>query len=172
MPLRLAKLGIHTCTISILLDHPHCHPKPFKLGIHRHTGSPLYWPAPFRHPKPSLQRPITSPQLKASTYRPVGSYPLATCHRKDPSLPKRDTQTGLDAKELALEQLRLQFYCSRTGNFFFPSLKGFAASFIVWSSTISNIFFLFSSLLYSFYLSISLFYPSFLVLLVLIWLPS
>jgi hypothetical protein len=51
------------------------HPKPVKPGIHRHTGSPLHWPAPFRHAKPTLQRPATSPQLKASTQRPCGTPP-------------------------------------------------------------------------------------------------
>jgi hypothetical protein len=49
---------------------------------------------PFRHTKPMLQRPTTSPQLKASTWRPVGPHPPSTCHRKAPNLPKRHTQTG------------------------------------------------------------------------------
>jgi hypothetical protein len=153
VPIRPAKLGIQTHTMSIPLD---CAPsKPVKLGILRHTGSPLRWPVPFRHAKPMLQRPATSPQLKASTCRPMGPHPPDTCHRKAPNLPKRHTQTGLDAKELASEQLRLQFYCSTTGDFFFPFFKGFAVWFTVWSSTISPIFFLFFSLLLSsFHLSL------------------
>jgi hypothetical protein len=135
-------------------------PKPVKPGIHRHAGSPLCWPVPFRHATPMLQRPATSPQLKASTHRPLGPHPLATCHRKDPNLRKRHTQTGLDAKELASEQLRLQF-CSKTGDFFFPSLRDLLPGLLVWSSTISTIFFLCSFLLYSFYLSICLSFLSF-----------
>jgi hypothetical protein len=101
-------------------------PKPVKPGIHRHADSPLRQPAPLRHTKPTLQRPATSPQLKAYTCRTVGPHPPSTYHRKTPNLPDRHTQTGLDAKELASEQLRLQFYCSRTGDIF-PFFKGFAA---------------------------------------------
>jgi hypothetical protein len=107
VPLRPAKAGTHTHTRS-----PFCWttpPKPVKPRIHRHAGSPLFWPVPFRHTKTMLQRPATSPQLKASTRRPMGPQPLATCHRKAPNLPKRHTQTGLDAKELASEQLRLNW---------------------------------------------------------------
>jgi hypothetical protein len=81
-------------------------PKPVKPGIHRHTGSPLHQTVPFKHSKPMLQRPMNSPQLKASTHRPMGPHSLATCHRKAPNLPKRHTQTGLDAKELASEPLK------------------------------------------------------------------
>jgi hypothetical protein len=66
-----------------------------------------------------LQRPATSPQLKAFTHRPMGPHSPATCHRKAPNLSKRHTQTGLDAKKPASEKLRLQFYCSRTGDIFF-----------------------------------------------------
>jgi hypothetical protein len=46
---------------------PHTHwfwwttpPKFVKPGIHRHTGSPLCRPAPFRHTKPMFQKPATS----------------------------------------------------------------------------------------------------------------
>jgi hypothetical protein len=142
-----------------------CPSKPVKPGIHRHAGSPLCWPVSFRHAKLTLQRPTTSSQLKASTHRPVGPHPLATCHRKAPNLPKRYTQTSLDAKELASAQLRLQFYCPKTGDFFFfffnfnfycfPFFKGFVACFTVWPSTTSTFFFLFSSLfLLSFPLSL------------------
>jgi hypothetical protein len=115
-----------------------CPPKPVKPGIHRHTGSLLCQLVPFKHAKPMLQRPATSPHLKASTRRPVGPHPRSTCHRKAPNLPKRHTQRGLDAKELASEPLRLQIYCLRTGEFFyfsyfnfyfFPFFKGFAACF-------------------------------------------
>jgi hypothetical protein len=99
--------------------------KPVKPGIHTHAGSPFHWPVPFRHTKPMLQRPTTSPQLRASTQSPVGHHPLLTCYREAPNLPNSHTQTSLDAKELASEQLRLQFYRPRTGDFFFfsPSLR-------------------------------------------------
>jgi hypothetical protein len=72
---------------------------PVKLGIHRHTASPLCQPAPFRHTRTTLQKPAISPQLKASTRRPLGPNPPATCHRKAPNLPKKHTQTVLVAKE-------------------------------------------------------------------------
>jgi hypothetical protein len=132
-------------------------PKPVKPGIHRHAGSPLHQPSPFRHARPTLQRPATSPQLKASTHRPVGPHSLSTCHRKAANLPKRHTQTGLDGKELASEQLRLQFYCSRTGDFFFPpSLRDLLPALLF--DHPPNLPFFFSFPLYSFYLSIPLFF--------------
>jgi hypothetical protein len=93
--------------------------KPAKLAIHRHAGSPLCQPMPFRYAKPMLQRPASLPG-KASTCRPLGPHPPATSHRRGPNLPKRHTQTGLDAKGVTSQQLRLQFYCSRIGEFFFP----------------------------------------------------
>jgi hypothetical protein len=34
---------------------PHTHHLP---RIHRYAGSPLHWPVPFRHAKPTLQRPL------------------------------------------------------------------------------------------------------------------
>jgi hypothetical protein len=74
-------------------------PKPVKPGTHRHTGSPLHQPVPFRHAKPTLQRPATSPQLKASTRKPMAPHPSTTCHKQAPNAPKRHTQTDLEAKE-------------------------------------------------------------------------
>jgi hypothetical protein len=124
--------------------------KPVKTGIHKHAGFLLHWPMTYRHTKLTLQRPAISPQLKASTQRPMGHNPPSTWHRKAPNLSKRNTQRGLDTKELTSEQLTQQFYCSRTGDFFLifnfyflPFFKGFAAWFTVLSFTISTIFFLF-----------------------------
>jgi hypothetical protein len=96
--------------------------KPAKLAIHRHAGSPLCWPMPFRHARPMPQRPASSPR-KASTCRSMGHHPPATYHRRAPNLPKRHTQTGLDAKGVVSQQLRLQLHCSRTSEFSFPSLR-------------------------------------------------
>jgi hypothetical protein len=54
----------------------------------------------------------------------------ATLHRESkgapapmlaPNLPRRHRQTRLDAKGVTPELLRLEFYCSWTGNFFFFS---------------------------------------------------
>jgi hypothetical protein len=59
------------------------------------------------------------------------------------NLLKRHRQIGLDAKGETSEQLRLQFYCSRTGDFFFPFFKGLVIWFADWSPTISPIFSLF-----------------------------
>jgi hypothetical protein len=42
----------------------------------------------------------------------------------------RHTRTGLDAQGVTSEQLRLQFYCSRTGEFFFPSLWDLLPGFL------------------------------------------
>jgi hypothetical protein len=105
--------------------------KPTKQAIHRHSGSPLCWPVPFRHTRPTLQRPA-SLLPKASTFRLVGPHPPATCHRRVPNLLKKHTQAGLDAKGVTSQHLRLQFYCSRTGDFFFfPFFKGFSTQFAV-----------------------------------------
>jgi hypothetical protein len=52
-------------------------------------------------------------------------------HKWAPNLPKRHRQTGLDAKGVTSEQGRLQFYCSRTGDLFFPFLKCLAVWFAV-----------------------------------------
>jgi hypothetical protein len=70
--------------------------------------------------RPMLQRPSSLLQQKASACRPMGPQPPTTCPRKAPNLPKRHTQTGLDAKGVTSEQLKLKFYYSRTGDFFFP----------------------------------------------------
>jgi hypothetical protein len=160
MPPRPATPEIYTCMISILLDHtpqafqtrdPQTHriciPAACALQAHQaHT------------PKASI-----SPQVKASTNRPVGPHPLSTCHRKAPNLPKRHTQTGLDAKELTAEQLRLQFYCSKIGDFFFPSLRDLLPGLLF--DHPPSLSFFFSFPLYSFYFPISLsllsFFPGF-----------
>jgi hypothetical protein len=162
MPLRPAKLGIHTCKVSAPLGHapkpaqactistplghtpqtctglhylhwaaPLAHAqaftisamtmplKPAKQAIHRHTGSPFLQTTHFRHARPMLQRPASSHQLKASTRRPVGPHPPATCHRRAPNLPKRHTETSPDAKGVTSDKLSWQFCCSRTGVLFF-----------------------------------------------------
>jgi hypothetical protein len=69
---------------------------------------------------------------KASTCRPVGPHPPATSDRRAPNLPKRHTQTGLDAKGVTSQQLRLQFYCYRTGDLFFSSFFPFFKGFTAW----------------------------------------
>jgi hypothetical protein len=63
----------------------------------------------------------------------MGSHPPDTCHWRALNLLKRHAQTGLAAKELTSEQLRLQFYCSRTGYFlnFFLFFNSFAVQFAV-----------------------------------------
>jgi hypothetical protein len=136
-PLRHAKLERHRHSQS-LLDHAlrpaqacmiSAGTMPLmlaKLAIHRHAGSPLHQPTPFRHFRSMLQRLTNSPQLKASICRPMWPHPPATHHKSIPNLHKRHTQTPLGAKEVTLEKLRLQIYCSRTGDlffsFFFPLL--------------------------------------------------
>jgi hypothetical protein len=154
--------------------------KPVKPEIHRHEGSPIHQPVPIRHAKPMLQRPATSPQLKVSTQRPVGPHPPSTCYRKAPNLPKRHTQIGLDTNELASEQLKLQFYYSRTGDFFFfnfnfnffPSLRNLLPGLLFDHPPSLPFFSLFLSTLFLLSFQLSSFYPSFLVLLASILLPS
>jgi hypothetical protein len=97
--------------------HQHEPLKLTKPAMHRHAQSPLHQACAFRNARPMLQRPTSLPQWKASICRPMGPHPPASCHRRAPNLPKRHTQTGLDAKAVTSQQLRLQFYCSRTGVF-------------------------------------------------------
>jgi hypothetical protein len=56
--------------------------KPAKPKIHRHAGSPLCQPTPFRYTRPTLQRPTSLPQLKASTRSPMGPHQSATCQQE------------------------------------------------------------------------------------------
>jgi hypothetical protein len=122
MPLRPAQAcKISTGTIPL---------KSVKPAIHKHAGSPLCLPRPFRHARPTLQRPVSS-LGKASACKHMGTHPPATCHRRTSNLPKRHTHTSLDARGVTTQQLGLQFYCSRTSEFFFPFFKGFAAWFAV-----------------------------------------
>jgi hypothetical protein len=94
-------------------------------------------PQPTRIPAPWVEPGPSSAGFQIIT--PPGSS--LGHHRRAPNLPKRHTQTGLDAKGVTSEQLRLQFYCSRTGDFFFSFFKGLVVWFAVWSPTISPIFF-------------------------------
>jgi hypothetical protein len=64
VPLGPAKMGTNTCTISVPLGHI---PQACQARDPQTCRSPLRWHAPFRHAKPILQRPDSSPQLKAST---------------------------------------------------------------------------------------------------------
>jgi hypothetical protein len=62
--------------------------KPAKLAIHRHEWAPFRQPMPFRHARPTLQRPASVPQRKASaigpcdpTHQPPATKGLQTCLR-------------------------------------------------------------------------------------------
>jgi hypothetical protein len=62
--------------------------KPAKLANHRHKRSSLCQPVPFRHARPRIQRPASSPQWKSSTiglWEPIHLPPatggLQTCLR-------------------------------------------------------------------------------------------
>jgi hypothetical protein len=118
------------------------------------------------------------PLLCLKRHPQVGPWDPHTCHppQKGSQPTKETAQTGLHAKEVTLQQLRLEFYCSRTGEFFPPSLRNllpgslfdhppllpfFVSSFF--SFPLFSLSFIFPSL--------SLFYPCLLVLLVLILLP-
>jgi hypothetical protein len=127
--------------------------------------------APFRHARPTLQRPASSPQGKALACRPMGPHPHATHHRRAPNLPKRYTQTSLNAKGVTA-QLRLQFYCSRTGDvFLFFPLSVLLPGLLFDPPPYLPYFFSFP--LYSIpFIFPSLSFLSFLILLILILLPS
>jgi hypothetical protein len=111
VPLRPAKQGTHTHDFYSAWPHP---PSLSSQGSIDMQDLPSSGPCPSGTPSPCFKL-----QLKASFPRPMGLHPPSTCHRKAPNLPKRHTWTGLDAKELASEQLRLQFYCSRSSDFIF-----------------------------------------------------
>jgi hypothetical protein len=91
-------------------------------ALHGTAASPPHWaPAPQALPGPSSAGLPDS----RSTRPPHGRL-----HRRAPNLPKRYKQTGLDAKGVTSEQLKLQFYFFRTGFFFFF----FCLSLRVWLS--------------------------------------
>jgi hypothetical protein len=118
-PLSSAKPAIHTCMISARLHPQAC------TGLHR--PAQFCWAVPLtpaqactwapkayqagnpqtqtistlRGPRPSgTPGPCSKGLLIHLNERPppVGPHPPATLHRRAPNLPKRHTQTGLDAK--------------------------------------------------------------------------
>jgi hypothetical protein len=66
-------------------------PRSAKLGIHRHAGSPLHQLHPSGMPDSCSKGPPTSPQLKASTQRPMGTHSPVAHQRRPPNLPERHT---------------------------------------------------------------------------------
>jgi hypothetical protein len=102
VPLRPAKPGTCTRTIPTLLDHVQQKKKAGDSQTCRISTPPA---CTLQACQAHAPKPSTSPQLKASTRRPMGPHSPSTCHKKVPNLPKRCTQTGLDAKELGSEQL-------------------------------------------------------------------
>jgi hypothetical protein len=156
--------------VGLLDPHPAGIPRP--LGHTRpqlHAGSTPLWdpclsgPAPVKlrqlHPPTQAGIPAhcRAPALQACQITtPTGSH--SGHHWRAANLPKRHTQTGMDAKGITSEQLRLQFYCSRTVNFFSPSLK-FWLSDLLFELPLSLP--LFSFLLSFFYLSFSFSFLSF-----------
>jgi hypothetical protein len=76
----------------------------------------------------------------------------------NPNLPRRHRQTGMDAKGVTQEQLRLILLFLNWWFYFFPFLKGLAVLFNVWSSTISPCWFLWFSFFFFFSLSFFFFF--------------
>jgi hypothetical protein len=78
--------------------------RPAQSGLHQAgpQGLPGLWSthtmistpqeAPFRHARPTLQRPTRLPQWQASACRPMEVHPPATSHRRAPNLPRRHRQ--------------------------------------------------------------------------------
>jgi hypothetical protein len=89
--LRPAKLGTHMCTISIVLDHALQACQARDPQTRRISTLPT---CTLQACQAHAPKATTSPQLKASTCRPVGPRPLSTCHRKAPNLPKIHTHTN------------------------------------------------------------------------------
>jgi hypothetical protein len=78
-----------------------------------------------------------------------------------PNLLRRCRQTGLDAKGVTQELLRLKCYCSWTGNFFFFSLSVCLVHHLI----IQHLYLLISLVLHFFFLFL---FSPFLILLVLL----
>jgi hypothetical protein len=164
---RMCLSGLHRCAWP-----PLCHAP--QARIHRHAQYPFAGPMSFRHVRPMFQRSDGLPQWQASTRRPMGPHPPATCHRRAPNLPSR--QTSLHVEGIKAELLRLKFHCSWTSDFLvlfiyfllvcLPSCKGLAAWLAFWSSTISPCCFPWYSL-FSFF---SFYFSFFLYILLLPWL--
>jgi hypothetical protein len=92
------------------------------------------------------------------------AIPATTSHRRAPNLPRRSRQTGLNARGVTPELLRLKFYCSWTEDifFFFLFFKCLFVLFTVWLSTISPCWFLwFSFFIFSFSFSFYSFFLGF-----------
>jgi hypothetical protein len=73
---------------------------------------------------PSGLSPTGTPGLHPPTGPPAHHLPPAKTELQHhqmpaPNMPRRGRQTGLDAKGVTPELLRLKFYCSWTRNFFF-----------------------------------------------------
>jgi hypothetical protein len=125
---------------------PHWAPVPCQ--IHAPPGSPTL----RQHCVPDLQVcQITAPPGSHSHH-----------NRRAPNLPNRHRQPGLDVIGVTSEQLRLQFYCFRTGDIFFsPSLRIWLSGLLFDHQPSLPFFFTFFSPLSFFYLSFSFSFFSF-----------
>jgi hypothetical protein len=148
-------MSVYTERTGGLLHQP-CRP----TGCHPPDG-PMAT-TPLGHCPPCLSSPLAY-QLQPTTGGLQHHQTLA------PNLPRRHRKTGLNAKGVTPELLRLKFYCSWTGDFFFFFLF-FKCLFVLLTvcpvnclSTISQFWFLW----FSFFFSL-LFSPSVLVLLILL----
>jgi hypothetical protein len=109
-----------------------CRPSPHSTGP---QDLSLPGPIPAGLTGPALQAcHIAAPQgphtaglpvhcsARSSSCKPASPRLPTAHHSRAPNLPRRHRQTGLDAKRGTPELLRLKFYCSRTGCFFFSFL--------------------------------------------------
>jgi hypothetical protein len=118
---------------------------------------------------PTEQPNCRSPACRLAHWPPPTTERLQQHQTPAPNLPRRCRQTGLDAKGITPELLRLKFYCSWTRNFFFQFSLFFKCSSCLLSNCPLHLpvdFFGFSFFFRLFLLF--LFFPSFLVLLVLL----
>jgi hypothetical protein len=102
----------------------------------RRASTPMHWLTASQPTGPLSQRPPRSLPCQAATgqptrpppHRPPPHRPTRPPHATGqlqhhqtlaPKMPRRHKQTGLDAKGVTPELLRLKFYCSWTRDFFF-----------------------------------------------------
>jgi hypothetical protein len=114
--------------------YPPAHQASARLQAHRHVsppgfcliGPPAHWPP---SPGPPTNHLATAPP---DHHLPPGTGVLQHHQKPAPNLPRRCRQTRLDAKGITPELVRLKFYCSWTGKFFFSFFFFFVFLLLSW----------------------------------------
>jgi hypothetical protein len=120
-------------------------------------GPPPCHPARLAHCRPTKLQPAgplgSHPPAGPPAHQPIPTIGGLQYHQMPaPNLPRRCRQTGLYAKGITLEQLRLKFYCSWTWDFFsFFFLFSWSVHLVHCLSTISPWGFFWFSIVFSFF---------------------